>query len=144
VIQRKSYRKCQRQRYCRKIVQAQINPDDGKDTKEKSDDAKQLEKEEMSTDDPIVEYYQAEEEASRKINNRLMLPRILMTTMSQIITSLAYGFLILSFSLNLMGYSLIANDGSGFRIGTLEERRFQMEVIKSTVETETSIPLTNK
>jgi len=98
----------------------------------------------MSTDDPIVEYYQAEEEASRKINNRLMLPRILMTTMSQIITSLAYGFLILSFSLNLMGYSLIANDGSGFRIGTLEERRFQMEVIKSTVETETSIPLTNK
>jgi len=144
VIPRKSSRQCQRQRHPQKNVQTQINPDDGKhNIKEKSDDAKSLDEVDMNTDDPIVEYYQAEEEASRKINRRLMLPRILMTTVTQTITSLAYGFLILSFALNLMGYSLIANDDSGFRIGTLEERRFQMEVIRSTEETETSIPLTS-
>jgi len=141
---RQYQRQRQRQRQRQKIVQTQINPDDDKQNiKEKNDDAKSLDEVEINTDDPIVEYYQAEEEASRKINRRLMLPRILMTTVTQTITSLAYGFLILSFALNLMGYSLIANDDSGFRIGTLEERRFQMEVIRSTEETETSVPLTS-
>jgi hypothetical protein len=118
------------------ILLAQINPDDDNDNinsiVEKSDDAK---KEENNIDkiNQAVEYYQAEEEATRKRTERLMYPRVVMTTIGQTIQYMAYGFLILSFGLDVMGYSFIKDD-SGLRIGSLEELRFQNEIIRSTKE----------
>jgi hypothetical protein len=116
------------------ILLAQINPDDDDDNSnsivEKSDDAKKGENN-VDKIDQAVEYYQAEEEATRKRTQRLMFPRVVMTTIGKTVQYMAYGFLITSFGLNVMGYSFIKDD-SGLRIGTLDESRFQNEIIKST------------
>jgi hypothetical protein len=118
------------------LLLAQINPDNDDDNSnslvKKNDAAK---KEENNTDkiDQAVEYYQAEEEATRKRTQRLNFPRAVMTTISKTVQYMAYGFLITSFGLNVMGYSFIKDD-SGLRIGTMDELRFQNEIVKSTKE----------
>lgn len=81
-----------------------------------------------------LEEFRAMEEANRKVTNRLMLPRTIMTTIGETIRYSAYAFLIGSFALNIAGYSVI-RDGDMIRIGTLEERDFQTEIIKSVNDT---------
>ena len=103
-----------------KILLAQINPDD------ESDDAKKEDKV-----DQAVEYYQAEAEATRKRTQRLNFPRAVMTTITKTVQYLAYAFLITSFGLNVIGYSFIKDD-SGLRVGTMDELRFQNEIVRST------------
>ena len=103
-----------------KILLAQINPDD------ESDDAKKEDKV-----DQAVEYYQAEAEATRKRTQRLNFPRAVMTTVTKTVQYLAYAFLITSFGLNVIGYSFIKDD-SGLRVGTMDELRFQNEIVRST------------
>ena len=103
-----------------KILLAQINPDD------ESDDAKKEDK-----IDQAVEYYQAEAEATRKRTQRLNFPRAVMTTVTKTVQYLAYAFLITSFGLNVIGYSFIKDD-SGLRVGTMDELRFQNEIVRST------------
>jgi hypothetical protein len=83
-------------------------------------------------DDPVEEYL-AMEEASRRVTRRLMLPRMIFSSIGESIRLFAYAFLILSFALNVAGYAWV-NDGEGLRIGTLEERNFQMEIQKSMKE----------
>ncbi len=80
--------------------------------------------------DPVVEEFLAMQEADRRVNRNLMLPRTIMSTIGSTIQFLAYGFLISQFALNVFGYAII-NDGNMVRVGTLEERDFQMEIRKS-------------
>ena len=81
--------------------------------------------------DPVVEEFLAMQEADRRVNRKLMLPRTIMSSIGSVIQFLAYGFLISQFVLGAFGYSII-NDGDMVRIGTLEERDFQMEIRKSS------------
>jgi len=106
----------------RRCLHAQSNPEDKIASKnnENTDDA----------DEDPVEVFLAMEEASKKTTRRLLLPRMIMTSIGQVITYSAYAFLISSFALNIAGYSFL-NDGNGIRIGTLEEKAFQMEIAKS-------------
>mmetsp|Transcript_4174 Transcript_4174/g.7619 ORF Transcript_4174/g.7619 Transcript_4174/m.7619 type:complete len:152 (-) Transcript_4174:35-490(-) len=91
-------------------------------------------KEEDDDDEDPVEVFLAMEEASKRTTSRLMLPRMIATSISQSVTYAAYAFLIFCFALNVAGYSLI-NDGKGtLSIGTFEERAFQIEVAKSARE----------
>ena len=105
------------------ILLAQNNPENKNERPEKDDE---------EDNDPMEEYL-AMEEASRRVTNRLMMPRMIMTYIGETIRYLAYAFLIFTFSLNLAGYALI-NDGDSYRIGTLEERAFQKEISKSMKE----------
>jgi hypothetical protein len=77
-----------------------------------------------------VDVFIAEQEASRKVANRLMLPRMVATSISQTISAFAWTFLILSFVLQICGYSFMM-DESGLRIDTLEARQFQEEITKN-------------
>lgn len=96
------------------------------------DDPSFTEKEEE--EDDTVEVFLAMEEASKRTTNRLMMPRRILTSISQTVTFFAYAFLIVSFGLNIVGKSLIADDNGGFRIGTMEDQAFQMEIRKSMKE----------
>lgn len=108
------------------------NPEDNKSNEQQ----KQSDKDDDEKDEDPVEAYLAMEEASKRTTNRLMLPRRIATSVSQSVTYAAYAFLIFCFALNVAGYSLI-NDGNGtLRIGTFEERAFQMEVTKSAKNNE--------
>ena len=100
----------------RSILRAQDNQDDAEEE-----------------NDPVVNEFLAMQEADRRVNRNLMLPRTIMSTIGSTIQYLAYGFLISQFALNIFGYAII-NDGDMIRIGTLEERDFQMEIRKSVKE----------
>lgn len=103
------------------ILRAQADPED-----EREDPKIESDEEDV---DPVEEFL-AMEEASRRVNRRLMLPRTIISSIGSSIQFLAYGFVILSFALNIAGYAII-NDDDMIRIGTLEERDFQMEIAKS-------------
>jgi hypothetical protein len=81
-------------------------------------------------DDDPVDVFIAEQEASKKVAKRLMLPRMVATSISQTVSAFAWTFLILSFVLQIFGYSFIM-DESGLHIDTLEARQFQEEITKS-------------
>lgn len=89
-------------------------------------------KNEDEDDDPVEEFL-AMEEASKRVYNRLMMPRRIFSSIGSTIQFMGYGFLIFCFALNIAGYALI-NDGGSYHIGTLEERNFQMEIAKSIRE----------
>jgi len=105
------------------VLCAQRNPENNS-KQPKTDDDKD--------DDPVEEFL-AREEASKKVTRRLMLPRMIMTSIGESVRYLAWGFVIVSFGLNVAGYSLI-RDGDSLRIGTLEDQDFQMEINKSMKE----------
>jgi hypothetical protein len=77
--------------------------------------------------------FRVEQEAGRKVAHRLMLPRMIVTSISQSISALAWGFLLVSFILQIFGYAFVM-DSFGFRIDTLEARQFQDEIMKSVKE----------
>ncbi len=82
--------------------------------------------------DPVEEFL-AMEEASQRVNRRLMMPRMIMSSIGKTVQFMAYGYLILSFTLGAFGYAII-NDGNMIRIGSLEEQDFLMEIAKSMKE----------
>lgn len=84
-------------------------------------------------DDP-VDAFRAEQEAAQKVANRLMMPRVILTSISQTITALGWTFLIVSFILQALGYALVMDDTTGLRIDTLDAQIFQQEVTKSMKE----------
>lgn len=107
----------------RNFLNANNNPEDNTESgkkKEITDD----------NDEDRVEVFLAMEEASKRTTRRLLLPRMIVSSIGQTIQYSAYAFLIFSFALNIAGYSFI-NDGNGIRIGTMEEKAFLMEIAKS-------------
>ena len=71
----------------------------------------------------LAELSQREEESSRQVMNRLLLPQ----RMGQAFNATAYFFIALSLLANVFGYSFFLKDGS-ITFDTLENRRFQMEI----------------
>ena len=63
--------------------------------------------------DPVVDEFLAMQEADRRVNRNLMLPRTIMSSIGSGIQFLAYGFLISQFVLGAFGYSII-NDEKSF------------------------------
>jgi hypothetical protein len=91
-------------------------------------------KQQRNDDDDPVDEYRAEEEASQKVARRLMMPRVIMTSISQTITAFGWGFLVVTFVLQALGYALVLDDSAGLRIDTLDAQNFQQEVIRSVKE----------
>jgi hypothetical protein len=89
-------------------------------------------KQETKKSDPISLYELAEMEAraSKRINDRLLLPYRL----GEALTNLAWFVVILSVVLNGFGYAYIRGQNGLITIGTLEERNFQIEMAKGTRE----------
>ena len=103
------------------ILRAQNNPENDSEEPKTDDD--------KDDDDPVEEFL-AMQEASNRVTNRLLLPGRIFGSVGEAIRFLAIGFLVVSYGLNFAGYSLI-RDGDALRIGTLEDRNFQMEIVKS-------------
>eukprot|EP00535_Pseudo-nitzschia_heimii_P000044 CAMPEP_0197179476 /NCGR_PEP_ID=MMETSP1423-20130617/4408_1 /TAXON_ID=476441 /ORGANISM="Pseudo-nitzschia heimii, Strain UNC1101" /LENGTH=207 /DNA_ID=CAMNT_0042629387 /DNA_START=283 /DNA_END=906 /DNA_ORIENTATION=+ len=80
--------------------------------------------------DDRVEEFLAMQEASRRVTNRLMMPRKVLDAIGQTIRFVAIAFLVVSYGLQFAGYALI-RDNDSIRIGTLNDQAFQMEVTKS-------------
>ena len=102
-----------------------------KNSNDSDKDNKTTTKEDDDEDDDSVDVFIAEQEASRKVAKRLMLPRMVATSISQTVSAFAWTFLILSFVLQIFGYSFIMDEG-GLHIDTLEARQFREEIMKST------------
>ncbi|KAG7346762.1 hypothetical protein IV203_005831 [Nitzschia inconspicua] len=84
-------------------------------------------------EDP-VDAFRAEQEAAQKVGKRLMMPRVILTSISQTITAFGWTFLIITFVLQALGYALVMDDSTGLRIDTLDAQKFQQEVTKSMQE----------
>jgi hypothetical protein len=82
-------------------------------------------KEEEEQDEPMTE-----EESSRKVFQRLDLPR----RIGEAINSVAVLFVVCGLLLNVCGYSYVVKDNYMLTIDTLENRQFQRELRKSTKE----------
>ena len=91
-----------------------------------------VEEEEIGDDDPVEEFL-AMQEASRKVQRRLMMPRMILDSIGRTIQFLAYAFILGNFALNIAGYAIIREEDS-VRIGTLNDQAFQMEIDKSMKE----------
>ncbi|KAL3923379.1 MAG: hypothetical protein SGILL_001688, partial [Bacillariaceae sp.] len=78
-------------------------------------------------EDP-VDAFVTEQQAGRKVAERLMFPRMVATSISKTVTAFGWGFVILSIVLQNLGYALISDNHGGFQIGTLEQRHFQEEM----------------
>lgn len=89
------------------------------------DDDKEQEEEEEELDEPMTE-----EESSRKVFQRLDLPR----RIGEAINSVAVLFVVCGLLLNVCGYSYVVKDNYMLTIDTLENRQFQRELRKSTKE----------
>jgi hypothetical protein len=100
---------------------------------ESSDDGSDNEKNKMDEEDDPIDEFIAEQEASRRVTQRLMFPRLVASSISQTVTAMAWLFLISSFVLQALGYSFIVDD-AGLRIDTLEAKQFQDEIAKSIKE----------
>jgi hypothetical protein len=87
-----------------------------------------------SEDDDPRDTFRVEEEASQKVARRLMMPRVIMTSISQTIMAFGWGFLVVTFVLQALGYALVMDDSTGLRIDTLDAQKFQQEVIRSMKE----------
>ena len=112
------------------------NDDDNKDTTTRSvfddpmenkrddrDERQGLTYDEMMRDPELRE---REFKASMKRKNELFLGQ----TISRAVQTLAWGFVAVGFIANILGYAWVADPSGGLKIGTLEERDFQREMIK--------------
>jgi hypothetical protein len=81
--------------------------------------------------DDDVDAFIAEQEATRRVNDRLLLPRRIATSFSKTVGALAYTFIISGFVLNFFGYAYVRDETYGFRVDTLEKKMFQEEVVRS-------------
>jgi hypothetical protein len=71
-----------------------------------------------------------EEESSRKVFQRLDLPR----RIGEAVNSVAVLFVVCGLLLNVCGYSYVVKDNYMLTIDTLENRQFQREMRKSVKE----------
>lgn len=78
-----------------------------------------------------VDAFIIEQEANRRVNDRLMLPRRVATSFSQTVGALAWTFIISGIILNFFGYAYVKDDTYGYRIDTIERKMFQEEVVRS-------------
>jgi len=79
---------------------------------------------------PLYELAEMEARASKRINDRLMLPY----RIGEVLTNTAWFVVLLGVVLNGFGYAYIRGANGFITIGTLEERNFQIEMNKSTRE----------
>jgi hypothetical protein len=82
-------------------------------------------------DDPLNDPKTREEEekASREVTDRLLLPSRLGAVFGEAFQYVAIAFIVMSFFLNMNGYSFLFKDGS-LTIDTLEARQFQDEIVR--------------
>jgi len=90
---------------------------------DKGDERQGLTYDEMMRDPELRE---REFKASMKRKNQLFLGQ----TISRAVQTLAWGFVAVGFIANILGYAWVADPSGGLKIGTLEERDFQREMIK--------------
>ena len=90
---------------------------------DKGDERQGLTYDEMMRDPELRE---REFKASMKRKNELFLGQ----TISRAVQTLAWGFVAVGFIANILGYAWVADPSGGLKIGTLEERDFQREMIK--------------
>lgn len=77
--------------------------------------------------EPIRDFYQKQEDADRKLMNRLLLPQ----RIGQFFNTLAIAFILAGILLNLAGYDFVVRDGK-VGIDTIEARQFRDEVNRSS------------
>ena len=120
------------------------NNDDGKDTKtlsvfddpmENKKDDKRDERQGLTYDEMMrdPELREKEFKASMKRKKDLFLGQ----TISRAVQTLAWGFVAVGFIANILGYAWVADPSGGLKIGTLEERDFQREMIREKRKAET-------
>ena len=142
---------CYRQCLHRHMSSSDNNNDDDKDTTtrsvfedpmenkrdDKRDERQGLTYDEMMRDPELRE---REFKASMKRKNELFLGQ----TISRAVQTLAWGFVAVGFIANILGYAWVADPSGGLKIGTLEERDFQREMIKEKrrAEAEKEEPVT--
>jgi hypothetical protein len=80
----------------------------------------------------LAEYAEREQKAARDLENRLLLPN----RIGKAVNVLLYTFVILGFVLNLFGLAYVKSpDGWSVTIDTIEARRFQDEINRTTKTT---------
>jgi hypothetical protein len=80
----------------------------------------------------LTEYAEREQQAARDLENRLLLPN----RIGKAVNVLLYTFVILGFVLNLFGLAYVKSpDGWSVTIDTIEARRFQDEINRTTKTT---------
>lgn len=77
-----------------------------------------------------VDAFIVEQEANRRINDRLLFPQKVATSISKTVNALALSFIIFGFILNVFGYAYV-RDENGLRIDTMDAKRFQDEIVRS-------------
>lgn len=116
-----------------RIVPLQMREDDEDGSSEKvENDGKRKEDDDRNKNSYTWEEIQADPELS-KLESDSTKKRfdlwLLPGRISRAVTTLAWGFVIVGFSLNLVGYGFVRDEsGFGLRIGTMDERNFQREV----------------
>ena len=84
----------------------------------------------------LAEIAKIEEEASRRVMNRLLLPE----RIGKAINFAAWVFVISSIVLEAMGYGYVPKDGGGIYIDTLDNRSFILEMRRSMREVASLTP----
>ena len=97
---------------------------------DKRDERQGLTYDEMMRDPELRE---REFKASMKRKNELFLGQ----TISRAVQTLAWGFVAVGVIANILGYAWVADPSGGLKIGSLEERDFQREMIKEKRRAET-------
>uniref|UniRef100_A0A7R9Z9S4 Uncharacterized protein n=1 Tax=Pseudictyota dubia TaxID=2749911 RepID=A0A7R9Z9S4_9STRA len=116
------------------ICRSRVNGDDGDD---------ESLQDESSKSEPISlsELARMEEESSRRVMNRLMLPSRIGKAVSDTITFIGWAFVISSILMEPLGWGYAPREGGGLTITTLENRAFIMETRKSQMELPPPPPL---
>jgi hypothetical protein len=100
------------------------------DDDDDDDDADDDDKEEKDKPMTPAEISAMEAESSRKVSGRLELPG----RIGEAVSAAAYLFVACGLLLNFFGYAYVLQDNHTIRIDTLENRQFQVELIKSMKE----------
>jgi len=104
--------------------------DDGPVDTEQKDEKADGEAKKKGDSEPIslAELSQLEEDASKRVMDRLMLPSLV----GRAVTAFAWGFVILGFLLNLVGYDYVRDPDTGWlTVDTLEKSQFEKAKINS-------------
>ena len=108
----------------RRYMSGSNNGDESKNQKDrKDDDDDSYTWAEIQADE---ELRKLEFDASMKRKNSILLPQ----RISRAVTTFGWLFVISGFVLNQTGYAWVRDPAGGLRIGTLDERNFQREVLK--------------
>lgn len=117
-----------------KTLQAANNKSDDDDEEEGEEENSSSSR--SKQDRRVLDYTRAEEESSIERTKRLMLPRTVLGGIAKSIQWTAYAFIALSIILPTFGYSFV-KDADGLRIGTVEDRDFQLEINKTVKQENT-------